>query len=171
VVRTWANPPTVPPVADPLVVASPRKKRRMGYRAIILLVTLGLFFMVIAGSSLYLYFGNNQISSKNIALTTSGALTVGGGEVFPIEVTIVNNNKVPIESAVLIVNFPSGTKSAEENTKDMLEERILVNQLKAGETLKVPLKAIIFGEENQEHTIKTTLEYRLQDSPPVKRKR
>ncbi len=163
----WNNAPAPVPTPvdnDSAVLPSVAKKKRFGYRTIILSITFLILLVVMAGTSLYLYFGNNQISSKNINITLAGALTTGGGETYPLEATIQNNNEVPIESAVLIVNFPSGTKSGEDSSKDMLEERIPLDHLNAGETVKVPIKAIIFGEENQEHEIHSTIEYRLGDS-------
>jgi len=163
--HAWPTPPTPPPSSPlPLPVPVITEKRRFSYRLIILLSTLILFFGVIGSTSLYLYFGNNQISSKNIEVTLSGLVTAGGGEVYPLEVTIENKNTVPIESAVLIINFPSGTKSAEENPKDLLEERVQVDRVNAGEKIRVPVKAIVFGEENQDQEIRATLEYRLAGS-------
>lgn len=138
--------------------------RKYAYRSIILLATLAFFFITLLGTSLYLWLGNNQISNKNIDIAISGPLTAGGGEVFPLQLTVSNQNSVPIESAVLIVNFPAGTKSADGQNRDIFEERMQLERIGAGESLTVPLKAVMYGEENQERTIGATLEYRLVDS-------
>lgn len=140
------------------------KKRRFSYRAIILLVTLGLFLIAMGASSLYLMFGNTQISSKNIGVTITGPLTIGGGQEMKLQIEVANQNKVPIESAVLIINYPSGTKSVGDNSKDKLEERVTLNRINAGEAITVPVSAIMFAEENKEEQIKATIEYRLVDS-------
>jgi hypothetical protein len=144
------------------VLAQPRKRRT--YRTVVLLGAIALFLLVVGVTGVYMFLGNNQISNKNIDLAISGPITVGGGEVLPLELTIRNDNSVAIEGAVLIVNFPSGTKSDEENQRDMLEERVSVGRVGAGEVIKVPLKAVVFGEENQERQINATVEYRLVDS-------
>ena len=138
--------------------------RTYAYRSIILLATLAFFFVTLLGTSLYLLLGNNQISNKNIDITISGPLTSGGGEVLPLQLTVSNQNSVPIESAVLIVNFPSGTKSADGQNRDIFEERMQLERIAAGESLTVPIRAVVYGEENQEKTIGATLEYRLVDS-------
>lgn len=151
---------TKPPVEE----SEPKKPRRFSYRTIILLGSLGLFLLIALFSSLYMLFGNNQISSHNIAVTLTGPLTVGGGEVIPLQATITNQNRVPIESAVLIVRFPSGTKSADNTGQDSLEQRIALDRVNAGETINIPVRAVIFGEENQERTISAEIEYRLVDS-------
>ena len=141
-----------------------KKRRRYSYRTIILLGTLGAFLLAILFSSLYLMFGNSQISNKNISIAITAPLTIGGGEVMNIQVAVTNQNKVPIESAVLIINYPAGTKSSDTPAKDLYEERITLNRINAGEAINTPLKAVMYGEENQERQLKATIEYRLVDS-------
>lgn len=137
---------------------------RYSYRSIILIAAIGSFVLAVLLSSLYMMFGNNQISSHNIGISLSGPLTIGGGEVLPLQATVTNQNRVPIESAILIVRFPSGTKAADGSGRDVIEERIQLERINAGETINVPVRAIVFGEENQERTISAEVEYRLVDS-------
>ncbi|OGG87829.1 hypothetical protein A2592_02480 [Candidatus Kaiserbacteria bacterium RIFOXYD1_FULL_42_15] len=153
------------PKLEVLTPTTETKKRWFhNYRTIILMVTLVSFLVVLGGTSIYLFFGSNQISNKNIDINISGSLTTGGGEIMSLQVTVANLNKVSIESAVLIVNYPSGTKSADDTAKDLFEDRIQLNSINAGETINVPVKAVMYGEENQEGEIKATIEYRLVDS-------
>lgn len=173
----WVTPKPIPqPTAfDPrpavldeptVVVHEPAAKstKRFSLRTIILLGTIGIFLFILAASSLYLMFGQTQISNKNIGITIAGPLTVGGGEVMPITIAISNQNKVEIESVVLIIKYPAGSKSTGENPRDLFEDRITLNTLKAGESINVPVKAAMFGEENQEQQISATVEYHLVDS-------
>ncbi len=168
--RTWQNvpPPPQAPITEPrdgmpatTPIVHARNKKRRTYRTIILLGTVAVFLLVLGVTGLYMFLGNNQISNKNINISIMGPITAGGGEEMGIELTIENNNKVAIESAVLIVNFPPGTRSVEDKPRDMLEERVTIGRIAAGEVLRVPQKAVVFGEENQERTIKATIEYRL----------
>jgi len=138
--------------------------RTYAYRSIILIATLAFFLVTLIGTSLYLWLGNNQISNKNIGIAIAGPLTAGGGEVLQLQLTVTNQNSVPIESAVLIVNFPSGTKSADGQNRDIFEERMQLERISAGESITVPIRAVVYGEENQEKTIGATIEYRLVDS-------
>ncbi len=142
------------------------KKRRFSFtfRTIMLFGALGTFLIAILFSSFYLIFGNSQISNKNISINISAPLTIGGGEVMNIQVSVTNQNKVPIESAVLIINYPPGSKSTDTPAKDLYEERITLNRIDAGEAINIPLRAIMYGEENQERQIKATIEYRLVES-------
>jgi hypothetical protein len=165
VAREWQA-PAVPPKAptemlQPRAEAKPFVVKRKTYRSIIILATLAIFLLVLGVTGLYMFLGNNQISNENINVTISGPITVGGGETLPLEITLENKNTVSIEGAVLIVNLPPGTKTAGENPQDMLEERISVGSVGAGEVITLPLNAVIFGEENQERQVKATIEYRL----------
>ncbi len=167
VARDWQAPVVpvkapVPPPREAVVPAVPKRKKT--YRTIILLATVAIFVLVLGVTGLYMFLGNNQISNENIYVSISGPITVGGGETLPLEIKIENKNTVSIEGAVLIVNLPPGTKSTEENPRDMLEERVSIGAVGAGEVITVPLNAVVFGEENQERQVKSTIEYRLRGS-------
>ncbi|MFM2423948.1 MAG: hypothetical protein RLZZ70_337, partial [Candidatus Parcubacteria bacterium] len=164
--NTWQAPPVTPvpapvPVEESVPPVAVPKKKHWSYRSLVLLVATGFFTVVLSVTGLYLYFGNNQISNKNIDLTITGPLTTGGGQVANLEVLVNNNNSVPIEGGVLIINLPPGTKSSDESARDLLEERISIGTVAPGESYKAPLSVVMFGEENQERQVKATIEYRV----------
>ncbi len=162
---------TTPNVVAPLVQTSvpnsfdmaPRKKK-MGYRLKILLAGGGFFVVAMAISSMLLLFGNNSISGENITLAVTGPFTIGGGERLDLQVGVTNDNAVPIEAATLIVNYPSGTKSASEDGKELFTERLGLDTIGTGETVNLPIRAIVFGEENEEKVIEVSIEYRVRGS-------
>ncbi len=178
--KEWTPPPIVyakpsrAEIADPrtgvlteatvAVRAAAPVKKSWSYRSIILLITLGIFLVVLGGTSLYMLFGTNQISNHNIGIVLTGPLTLGAGETLSGQATVTNQNTVPIDSATLIVNYPSGTRSAEDGEAAVYEQRIPIDRINAGEAINVPIKAVMFGEENQEQEIKAVVEYRLVDS-------
>lgn len=165
IAREWQAPvvPAKAPLTPPPVreMPVPPIKKRRTYRSIILLGALAMFLLVLGVTGLYMFLGNNQISNENINVSISGPITVGGGETLPLEIKVENKNTVSIEGAVLIVNLPPGTKTTEENPRDMLEERISIGSIGAGEVITTPLNAVVFGEENQDRQVKATIEYRL----------
>ena len=152
------------PTIDVHAPSASKRRFSFTFRNVMLFGALGAFLLAILFSSLYLLFGNNPISNKNINIVINAPLTIGGGEVMDIQVSVTNENKVPIESAVLIVNYPAGSKSTDIPAKDLYEERITLNRIAAGENINIPLKAVMYGEENQERQIKATIEYRLVES-------
>lgn len=142
----------------------PEEKPKRHYRKFILIGSLLIFIFVAGISSLFLYFGGNQISSDNIQIALEGPSQIGGGEVVPLQVTISNQNSVAIESATLILKYPTGTRSAGDSPRNLFEERIPMEDLAPGEVKNVPVRIVIFGEENAEKAVDATIEYRINGS-------
>lgn len=140
------------------------KKSRRHYRWKILLVGLFFFIVAVGISSLLLMSGGNTISGGNITMSVTGPFTIGGGEVLPLQVGITNTNSVPIKAATLIVEYPDGTQSAIEDGGELFIERLALETIGSGETLNIPLRALVFGEENSEKTITASIEYRVEGS-------
>ena len=173
--QQWKSPPTPikksTPVEQPdnqpsketyIPMISPAKRNT--YRLRLLLAGI-LFFVVSVGlSSMFLMFGNNNISAENITISVTGPFTIGGGAVLPLQVGITNDNTVDIESATLIVEYPRGTLSAGEDKQELNTEHLALDTISSGETVNIPLRSTVFGEENDEKIIKVSIEYRVQGS-------
>lgn len=155
---------TVPTEVDNQVEEVVPEKKPRPYRKFILLGSVGLFVLVALASSVYLFFGANQISAKNVSITVGAPFSLAAGEVLPLQIGISNQNSVAIESATLIINYPAGTKSNEDEPKDLYESRIPVDTIAPGEVVNIPASSILFGEENQEKEIKAVVEYRVAGS-------
>ena len=179
--ETWAEPPVVAPaepevvetvpqevateaVVDEEAIRMARKKKRRSYRIKIVLGAIGLFVLAVGVSSLFLLGGNNRISGENIAISVSGPFTVGGGQELPLQIGVTNANAVPINAATLIIEYPLGTQSTSEAGKELFIERLPLDTIASGETLNIPLKAIVFGEENAEKMVNASIEYRVEGS-------
>jgi len=168
----WEHPPEPLPEPEPepapepesaTLEAMPRKKKRR-YR--MKLVVAGVLFFVLSAmvSSLLLIGGGNTISGENITLEVDGPFTIGGGEAIPLQVGVSNQNTVPIESATLIVEYPQGTRSVSDTSKEVFIERLALDTIESGESRSVPLRAVVFGEEDEEQTINVSIEYRVRGS-------
>lgn len=140
------------------------KPKKRGYRLKLALLGVAFFGIAMIVSSFFMVFGRNSISGDNISIAITIPFTVGGGEVLPIQVGITNQNTVPMESATLVMEYPPGTKSDEESPRDLFTERIPLDTIEAGETINMPIRARVFGEENDEKTIKASIEYRVEGS-------
>lgn len=139
-------------------------RRRHRYRLKILLAGFAFFVLSVLVSSVFFIMGGNSISGENISVSISGPFTIGGGEVIPLQVGVTNENAVPIDSATLILTYPTGTQSATEEGRELFVERLALNTIKSGETLNIPIRAAVFGEENEEKQILAEVEYRVQGS-------
>lgn len=139
-------------------------KRSRGYRMKLIVGAVGFFVVMLAVSSLFFIFGNNSISGENISVEVSGPFAVGGGEELPLQITIANDNTIPIESATLIIEYPPGTQSAEEAGKEIFTERMQLDAIAPGSVRNIQTSAIVFGEENDEKVVDVSVEYRVQGS-------
>ncbi|MFT5036827.1 MAG: hypothetical protein ACI9VM_000392 [Candidatus Azotimanducaceae bacterium] len=140
------------------------KKRSRKYRLVIVLAGLAFFILALGVSSIFFFTGGNSISGENISISLNGPFTIGGGESIPLQIGITNQNTIAIESATLIVTYPDGTQSANEEGKELFTERLSLDTIGSGETLNIPLRAIVFGEENDEKNIFAEIEYRVEGS-------
>ncbi len=148
----------------PSVEIEPMKKKSRSYRMIIMLASIAFFIVVALASSVYLFFGANQISAKNVSLTVNAPFAIAAGEKLPIQISVSNQNSVQIESATLILNYPPGTKTANEEARDLYEDRIPIDVISAGEAFNIPMEVLLFGEENEDKEIKASVEYRVSGS-------
>lgn len=126
------------------------------------------FFILSAGIASYLIFGGgNLISTENIDIAVEGPASIAGGEELVLNVEILNKNTVPIELADLIVEYPPGTRAAENINLDLKRTRESVGTIASGERARVTARARLFGEENREQEISFTVEYRVQGSNAI----
>lgn len=140
----------------------PRKKHH--YRLFVMGASLLIFFFGAGLSALYLLFGGNQVSGDNIGITIAGPASIGGGEALALQISVTNQNTIPIESATLILDYPAGTRSVTESGRELFEERIPINSVAPGEAQNVPVRVAVFGEEGEEKQITATIEYRIEGS-------
>lgn len=161
---------TPEPVAAPTPVSSyanrplPHEKKGMSFRGKIL--TLGfVFFLVTVGvAAAFYFFGNRPISGSNITVNVDGPLSVGGGDVMTTDVTIQNFNRVAIESATLVVTYPKGVQSIVDPGRELYTDRIQLSSIAPNEEVKIPIRMLIFGEENDEKELNISVEYRVRGS-------
>lgn len=156
-----ANVDQAPGVESTVMADVPPRRR---YRSFVLIGSLLIFIFVAGLSSLFLYFGGNQISNENILISIDGPSLIGGGEALPLEVTVTNQNSVIIESATLILKYPVGTRTVGDTPRNLYEERIPINDIAPGEVAKYPVRVAVFGEESSEKNIEATIEYRINGS-------
>ncbi len=143
------------------------RKPRRRYRIYLVIFSL-LIFSVVGAYAVYLMNnGLTEISSRNIDISVQGPSTVGSGETVPISISIRNDNPVPIVSGTLVLDFPSGTRDANEPTRILRSERIATDSIPQGETLQIPIEAIIFGEFGERKEVGISFNYRVQGTNSI----
>lgn len=171
--RNWGVPA---PVTDTILVDQPltplsevasvakvdiEKSVKRGYRKFILIGSIIVFALVASIAALFVYLGTNKISADNINFNISGPNSVGGSETLSFQIGITNQNTVAIDSAVLVVKYPAGTRTVSDPIKNVYEERINVGTLNPTEAKNIPIQVGIYGKENESKKIEATLEYQI----------
>lgn len=127
-----------------------------------------LFFVVAVGVAAYMFFyGGNTVSSSNITITILGPSLIDGGKETSLEITIENRNASALELSDLIIEYPEGTRSAEDLESSLPSERISLGTIEPGGRVKQTVRAVFFGEEGSQKRILATLEYRVAGSNAV----
>ncbi len=142
------------------------RKGHSWYRTLFLFSLL--FFVLALGISFSFFFGGRTtVSSENIAIDIEGPSTIGGGEVLPLQITVTNHNAAALELADLLVEYPEGTRSAEDLTSPLPRDRHSLGTIAPGAKVRATVNAVLFGEEQSAQEIQVTVEYRLQDSNAI----
>ncbi len=123
-------------------------------------VLYGVFFFFFMG-------GGNLISSSNIEIVVSGPISVKAGEKAVLDIGVKNNNGTELEFVDLVVEYPEGTRSAAEDSKELPRERQGLGAVGIDEEAHRAVSAAFFGSEGEEKIVKITVEYRVQGSNAV----
>lgn len=149
--------------SEELVIVKPKRR----YRSLVLIGSLVLFVIVTISSTAFVYLGGNGIASDNIQVSLKGQSLVGGGESVTVQIDVTNNNRVPLEAATLILQYPSGTRSVGDSPRNLFEDRIDFETIGVGQVKSKTVQIAVFGEENAEKSIGAILEYRASGSNNV----
>src|SRR3989339_379270 len=126
------------------------------------LVIAVVFFVASLGiASIVILRGGNLISNANINLDLRGPVSVKSGDVLHLQVGIINHNKVSLEAARVLVEYPDGTRSATDATQNFVRENYNLGTIKKDEVVNRSFDALVFGGQGVQQKVKLIFEYRL----------
>jgi hypothetical protein len=124
-----------------------------------------IFFVIAVGIAAFVFLGGvNLVSSRNVDIQVAGPISIPGGQEVSLDINIINNNNVDLESASLLVEYPEGTRSPSDLSKEVTRERFPLETIKSGESHSQNIKAVFFGEKESVKKINISLEYRVENS-------
>ncbi|MBI2046392.1 MAG: hypothetical protein HYT28_03170 [Parcubacteria group bacterium] len=127
-----------------------------------------IFFFVGLFVAAFVFFrGSNVVSPENIVIDVAGPVSVGGGELLSLQISVRNNNTVPLELSDLLIEYPSGTRAADNLEKELPRIRKSLGNINAGQTVNEVVRAVLFGQEQSVEQIKISLEYRVEGSNAI----
>ncbi len=114
--------------------------------ALVFFVGAGVFFLAALGIAAYLFLtGANTVSTKNISVTIQGPTTIAAGDTVPLSLTIENRNPTPVTGVDLRIDFPAGTRSADDALADLPRYEEDLGTLPPGASVTRSVRAVIFG--------------------------
>ncbi|MSU55149.1 MAG: hypothetical protein EXS46_01245 [Candidatus Taylorbacteria bacterium] len=124
-----------------------------------------IFFLVSVGVALYVFFGGgNIVSSNNVDITVVGPVSIAGGEILPLEIQVSNQNNIDLDNVDLVIDYPDGTRQAEDTTVSLRRYRESLGTIAKGESLVKKIQAVLFGEAGNTKEISISIEYHVKGS-------
>ena len=143
------------------------EKKGLGFFSYVLILA-ALFFVGSVSYAAFIFFGGSQnISASEVDIKISGPVTVGAGEILSLDLIIQNNNPVPLKVVDLIVEYPDGTKSAENLIDPLSRTRERIDDIESGALARETLKAALFGDEGDNKEITVEVEYQVPGSNAI----
>ncbi|MDE2071448.1 MAG: hypothetical protein KGI70_01785 [Patescibacteria group bacterium] len=166
---SW-GPPVKPPEPTRMInrYEEPYASRRGVSRAAKFLAGAGIFFVAALAFALYTFFaGNNLISPNNIDISIAAPSLIDGGKEAQLQILITNRNTSPLQLADLVLDYPPGTRSADDPTQSLTHERISLGTVEPGQQIKKVINAVFYGSEGQQETLHASLEYSVAGSNAI----
>lgn len=134
-----------------------------------LLTIAAVFFVATIGFFGY-YFtfggGASSASPSNVDIAISGPPQIVGGDPTQLQIVVTNRNKVPLETAELVISYPPGTRSPADLSTDLSTHREPLGTIEAGGRRQGTVRAI-FAASGGAASVKVDLEYRLRGSSAI----
>jgi len=126
------------------------------------------FFVIATVTAAFLFFGGgNVVSSDNVDIEILGPVSTQGGDELSLQVVITNNNPAPLQLSDLVIEYPQGTHSPQDQSKELPRYRKSLGAIAPGETVNEIVRSVLFGEEGTEKEIRMALEYRIEGSNAI----
>ena len=126
--------------------------------------SVGFFVLALLVAGFIFLGGNNLVSSKNVDIKVTGPISVGGGQENSFDISIVNENNTDLQGASLLIEYPTGSRSPNDLSKDLTRERFALETIKSGQSFNQNIKVLFFGEKETIKEVKLSLEYRVSNS-------
>jgi len=146
--------------------AAALQKHKLAARFIkTLFVASALFFLFAAGYAAYIFsVGPTQVGCSKVRIQHTGPLTIASGKELVLNISVTNENPVTIHNTELLVDFPEGARSPDNPTHMLPPMRQTVGSLDPGESVNTAARAALYGREQEELEMVTTVQYSIEDS-------
>ncbi|MES2088028.1 MAG: hypothetical protein V4467_03490 [Patescibacteria group bacterium] len=127
-----------------------------------------IFFVISVGVAVYMVLGGaNVVSSNNVDISIVGPVSIPGGEILPLEISVTNQNNADLETADLVIDYPDGTRQPVDVTTSLKRYREAFGVVPKGKVATKKVSAVLFGEAGDLKVITVSVEYRLKGSNAI----
>lgn len=128
------------------------------------------FFVLATVVAIFIWKGGaNVISGENITIDIVAPVAVAGGEPFETRFVVTNGNKVSVDAATLLIEYPVGFYSSVDKTELLRDSKELGN-IAPGQALTESANTLLYGEGGTSKDVSVVLEYRMAGSNATLRK-
>lgn len=141
----------------------PEEKKNTLFKKIFIVSIV--FFLCCSGVAAYIFFvGLNVVSTDNVDIVVAGPVTVAGGELLPLEITVVNNNNTDLVGAELTIEYPDGARSPSDIRIPLTRETVSLGGIASGRSVTKQFESVLYGAENVDKQIRIRISYGITES-------
>lgn len=149
----------------PSTLTGPKRHIRLATLFLGLSVAFFIIALVVAG--FFFYLGGNSVSNSKIDIRIQGPSNISGGDTVPLSLIIVNKNPVALEEATIAIDFPPGTRSADDVLEPYLRYTEALGSVPSGATITRSISAVVFGGAGDSLELPISLTYKSPGSNSV----
>lgn len=131
------------------------------------IVAFAFFLVTGGGAVIYLIYGGRIVSTNNVNIAVQGPTSIASGDTVSLLVTIENRNPVAMKKPRITLDFPEGTKSADDTSLPLSLYASELEDIPSGGKAEVSVRAAVYGSEGQNVTVPLKVEYRTDSSNSV----
>ena len=150
--HVWGEERTLPVVTN-------RGIRHVHVASVFFIATFIFFLIALAAAGYLFYFGGNSVSIDKVVIAIQGPTTISGGDTIPLSLTITNKNPVAIENATIEIDFPDGTRKADNVLSAYPRYIENLGTLASGAVVTRSVKAVVFGAAGQALLLPVSFSY------------
>lgn len=149
------------------ILSEYKPKKRVNF----FLIFTGIAFLFFVGAAVYglvsFFSRESNLAASDVEINIIGPVSIGGGEELNLDIVLQNNNISPIQTVDLVIEYPEGTKKADDLRTDLPRIREGLGVIESGAIIKKSYASALFGEEGENRQIIVSVEYRLPDSNAI----
>lgn len=133
----------------------------------VFVASLLFFAFSVMAAFMVFFYGQNEVSYDAVNLSVLGPNSVAGGDTLSFDVTVFNDNPVPMVLTDVVVNYPTGTITADGQNLPLQKDIKSIDEIRSGFQDTVKFEALIFGKEGETKEITIVFQYRVPDSDNI----